>query len=246
MPRPCRENPAPPSCLASPLRRARTPTHCAQPTRMNATPTPFARRLATAALATALLPLSFAQVAPPGSTSLDDEEIRLEAFTVTGTNIRRLDRRRSFPSRSSAPTRSDARDASQPSELLAGVAPGHRLPGNETATLGATARGDNASVSAAWYPLLQHADPAQRPASPAARHQPGRGRRAHPLRQLNQLPNRGLEQRRGLRDGASSIYGTDAVAGVINYITRRDFVGTELALRYAQTEIGDGQECAPR
>ena len=49
---------------------------------------------------------------------------------------------------------------------------------------------------------------------------------------VNQLPNRGLQQVEILRDGASSLYGTDAVAGVINYRTARNFIGTELALRY--------------
>ena len=38
------------------------------------------------------------------------------------------------------------------------------------------------------------------------------------------------------------MYGTDAVAGVINYRTVRNFTGTELQARYGQTSYDDGQE----
>src|SRR5690606_8796925 len=44
-----------------------------------------------------------------------------------------------------------------------------------------------------------------------------------------------------LRDGASSIYGSDAIGGVINYVMRRDFIGTELKVRFGYPEDGGGQ-----
>ena len=59
---------------------------------------------------------------------------------------------------------------------------------------------------------------------------------------VNVIPRMALDRAETLRDGASSIYGTDAVAGVVNYITRPGYNGTELALRYGITELGDGQE----
>lgn len=42
---------------------------------------------------------------------------------------------------------------------------------------------------------------------------------------LNLIPFAALERVEVLRDGASALYGTDAVGGVINFITRRDFAG---------------------
>ena len=36
-----------------------------------------------------------------------------------------------------------------------------------------------------------------------------------------------------LKDGASAVYGADAVAGVVNIITRRDFEGIEVSAQYA-------------
>ncbi|MCP5286137.1 MAG: TonB-dependent receptor plug domain-containing protein [Burkholderiaceae bacterium] len=42
---------------------------------------------------------------------------------------------------------------------------------------------------------------------------------------LNMIPFAALERVEVLRDGASSLYGTDAIGGVINFITKRDFAG---------------------
>jgi len=44
----------------------------------------------------------------------------------------------------------------------------------------------------------------------------------------NILPSSALQRVEVLADGASSVYGSDAVAGVVNYITRRDFQGIEV------------------
>ena len=45
-----------------------------------------------------------------------------------------------------------------------------------------------------------------------------------------------------LKDGASSIYGSDAMAGVINIITRKDFDGAEANIYTGQYGQGDGQK----
>ena len=42
---------------------------------------------------------------------------------------------------------------------------------------------------------------------------------------LNMIPFAALERVEVLRDGASSLYGTDAIGGVINFITRKDYRG---------------------
>jgi iron complex outermembrane receptor protein len=44
----------------------------------------------------------------------------------------------------------------------------------------------------------------------------------------NIIPSSALQRVEVLADGASSIYGSDAVAGVVNYITRREFEGLEI------------------
>jgi iron complex outermembrane receptor protein len=43
-----------------------------------------------------------------------------------------------------------------------------------------------------------------------------------------------------LKDGASAIYGSDAIAGVINIVTRKDYDGAQAGLYYGQTTKSDG------
>jgi outer membrane receptor protein involved in Fe transport len=186
--------------------------------------------------------VSAQQVASSATATGDDEAIELEAFTVTGSNLRRIENENSLPVTRLDLEVIEVRDASQAADLLAGLPQVTGLPGNETATLGATARGDNSSVAlrgiASSNTLLLLNGRRLVP------HGISQSEAGVPTLSVNsnQLPNQGLERVEVLRDGASSIYGTDAVAGVINYITQRRFKGTELRLRFAETEIGDGRE----
>lgn len=59
---------------------------------------------------------------------------------------------------------------------------------------------------------------------------------------LSMIPISALERVDVLTDGASSIYGGDAVAGVINFVLRDDFSGSETALRYGTVTKGDLDE----
>ena len=59
---------------------------------------------------------------------------------------------------------------------------------------------------------------------------------------LNQIPLEAVERIEVLKDGASSIYGSDAVAGVVNIILRKNYVGTIAKLTYGVSEKGDGNE----
>jgi len=58
---------------------------------------------------------------------------------------------------------------------------------------------------------------------------------------LNMIPVGIVERVEVLRDGASTIYGSDAIAGVVNIITKRDFKGAEFQLQYDITGEGDGE-----
>jgi iron complex outermembrane receptor protein len=59
---------------------------------------------------------------------------------------------------------------------------------------------------------------------------------------LNMIPMATLERVEVLRDGASALYGTDAVGGVINFITRKDYQGGTFSLGYDQPEHGGGTQ----
>lgn len=57
---------------------------------------------------------------------------------------------------------------------------------------------------------------------------------------LNMIPVNIVERVEVLRDGASTIYGSDAIAGVVNIITKRDFEGANLRFQYDITDENDG------
>ena len=57
---------------------------------------------------------------------------------------------------------------------------------------------------------------------------------------VNQIPFAAIERVEVLKDGASAIYGTDAVGGVINFITRKDYQGLGFNAFTDVTEAGGG------
>ncbi len=57
---------------------------------------------------------------------------------------------------------------------------------------------------------------------------------------LNQIPLAAVERIEVLKDGASAIYGTDAIGGVINFIMRRDFTGADVSAFGTSTDRGGG------
>ena len=59
---------------------------------------------------------------------------------------------------------------------------------------------------------------------------------------VSTIPTAMVERIDVLKDGASSIYGSDAMAGVINIITRRNFEGAEANAYFGQYDQGDGQK----
>jgi iron complex outermembrane recepter protein len=57
---------------------------------------------------------------------------------------------------------------------------------------------------------------------------------------LNTIPTSAIERIEVLQDGASPIYGSDAIAGVVNVITKSDFQGFEFETNQAAYDEGDG------
>jgi iron complex outermembrane receptor protein len=58
---------------------------------------------------------------------------------------------------------------------------------------------------------------------------------------VNTIPMGAVERIEVLSDGASAIYGSDAIGGVINIITRKDYSGWELMYGRAQPQYGEGE-----
>ncbi len=57
---------------------------------------------------------------------------------------------------------------------------------------------------------------------------------------LNLIPMAAIDRIEILKDGASAIYGSDALGGVINFITKKDYDGANIALTHSQPEAKGG------
>src|SRR5690606_13856692 len=70
------------------------------------------------------------------------------------------------------------------------------------------------------------------------------GRRAMPIDasmtvDINGIPSAAVARVETITGGASSVYGADAVAGVVNFVLKDDFQGFDADLQYGITEEGD-------
>lgn len=161
----------------------------------------------------------------------------LEMIVVTGSHLRRTDMEKIVPITVLGEDAMEARNAVLPVDLLTSLPSVVNLPENETRLGSSGARGDNANLNlrgmGATATLIL---------------QDGRRMAVNPMTaglsqavNVNQLPMHGVERVEVLRDGASSIYGSDAVGGVINYVLKRRMDGVEASLRYDQPEAGGGE-----
>ncbi len=57
---------------------------------------------------------------------------------------------------------------------------------------------------------------------------------------VNTIPKGAIERVDLLKDGASAMYGSDAMAGVVNYILRKDYQGAEGSVSYGSNDKGKG------
>lgn len=176
----------------------------------------------------------------PAPAAAQDSAV-IEEVIITGSSIKRADDE-ALPVTVVTEEQMELRDAGSPVDLLTSLPAVANVPLNESTQGGAGARGDVAAValrglgSGSTLVLLN-----------------GRRMAAHGITanedgvpamsvNANVLPARGLERVDVLRDGASSIYGSDAVAGVINFIVDTKFVGTEVEVQTSIPEIDSGAD----
>jgi outer membrane receptor protein involved in Fe transport len=73
------------------------------------------------------------------------------------------------------------------------------------------------------------------------------GRRAQPINgllvvDLNTIPQVAVERVEAITGGAAAVYGADAIAGVVNVITKKDFEGLQLRAQSGISQEGDGKQ----
>ncbi|HXS03275.1 MAG TPA: TonB-dependent receptor [Rhodanobacter sp.] len=57
---------------------------------------------------------------------------------------------------------------------------------------------------------------------------------------VNSIPAAMIERVEVLTDGASSVYGSDAIGGVVNFILKKDYQGAEVSVNYGESDHNDG------
>jgi iron complex outermembrane receptor protein len=197
---------------------------------------PSANRLCIALLAAMALP-AVAQDAPPASETSGGVET-LDRISVTGTRIKRAQVEEALPITTFSKDQIDQLGITSAEQLLMTL----NISGNSSDNLASNAgivneeqRGNNGVSGAnlrgqgadATLVLLN-----------------GRRVATHGLKgravDLNSIPFAAIDRVEVLRDGASAIYGTDAIGGVINFITKRDYKGAQASAFLDVTEAGGG------
>ena len=191
--------------------------------------------------AVSVMPAAWAQQAIPPSAPTapkQDESVKLEKFVVTGSLIKRIEGEGALPITTFTPIEMEQRGIGTVEQMIMEL----NINGNGLDNLASNAdvvagaqRGNNGATSAnlrgqgagATLILLN-----------------GRRVSAHGLSggvvDLNQIPFAAIERVEVLKDGASAIYGTDAIGGVINFIIKTNYQGLSASAATDVTEQGGG------
>ena len=180
--------------------------------------------------------------APATNAAPIDEAVKLEAFTVTGSNIRRVDAETALPVTVIDKSDLDVRGAATMAELFETIGAAEISGITEINNGPQQARGDVASIdlrgigSGSTLTLLNGRRMAPHPISMAENGVPSLAVN------INTIPRAMVDRVEILRDGASAIYGADAAAGVINSRVSRNVEGRGVTLKGSLTQHGGANE----
>ena len=172
----------------------------------------------------ALVGLLFVGLLPANVAVAADEEVAIEEVVVTGSRIKRTGLETASPISVFTSADIEASGLTTIEDFI------QNIPSVNGAYVGASINNGNPGLATAGLRGL------------------GSGRtltlingRRFNSGDLNSIPTSFVERVEVVRDGASTIYGSDAIAGVINFITKTDFEGMDVNLQYDVTGEGDGE-----
>ncbi|MCV6622394.1 MAG: TonB-dependent receptor [Cellvibrionaceae bacterium] len=180
-------------------------------------------------------PLSIAIIASlSAGTAIAQENAALEEVIVTGTHIKGVDIAGALPVSQLSKEDLDLAGALSTEELIGELPQAGQVEFNSSSegTSSNNVRGDVASINLrglgadSTLVLVNGRRMVLNPSSST--------RDGVPIQFVNSamIPASGLDRVEVLRDGAAAIYGTDAVAGVVNYVLDTDYEGFEIKTRY--------------
>jgi iron complex outermembrane receptor protein len=175
-----------------------------------------------AVLALAVVAPARAQTAPATGNPASDQPIHLDQLVVTGSNIPLAADELSVPVQ--VVGTEIIKDSGTPDstlDLLRKVAPNLTGIGSENANIFHGTNFGGASVQLKNLPTLVLINGLRVANSPAE------STGGYQFVDLNMIPPAAIERIEVLQDGASAVYGADAVGGVINLILKKDYNGWE-------------------
>ena len=185
--------------------------------------------------ATALLllaiPAAFGQAA--AATSNENEPTKMEQFVVTGTFLPVSASVTASPVLTLESSELGMSGATDPLNLMKQLTPnfaGNGNVGTETNNGGA----GESNVALRNLTTLVLVNGNRMPISGTSSTNGTGG-----LVDLNTIPTSMIDRIEILKDGASTIYGSDAIGGVVNVLLKKDYTGFETGLRYGTTRTGD-------
>jgi len=193
------------------------------------------RALAFCALSGLIAVSANAQNAAPAEKK-NEEVQKLEKFEVTGSRIKQVDIEGPSPIRMISRQEIDSTGRSNLTELL------RELP--EASAIGINEGGTISAVRGATALDLRNLGPNNTLVIVNGRRVVLSGTNSGGVTfvDLNRYPLAMIERIEVLKDGASAIYGSDATAGVVNIILRKDYSGLEVNASYGNTFDSDVAE----
>ena len=164
---------------------------------------------------------------------------KLEKVEVTGSSIKRVQDETALPIQIITKAEIDRAGIVSAEQLIARISANgtgaDNLSSNVGIQLGTTDRNNNGNTSANLRGLGASSTLVLLNGRRVSLH----GAKGNAV-DLNTIPLAAVERVEILKDGASAIYGTDAIGGVINFILRKDYSGVELTAFTDITEQGGG------
>ncbi len=190
----------------------------------------LAARALVLGMTAALVSQSYAQTAAGTAADSGEEVVKLERFEVTGSYIPMAGTATAIPVTTlDAQAIADTGVTTNVLEVLRKAAPqfmGNGNLGNANANISSGSTGGGSQLAfrnTQTLVLINGRRSAYAPIVASGGFQ---------FVDVNLIPVSAIEKIEILQDGASAIYGTDAVAGVVNIILRSDFKGMEVGMNY--------------
>ena len=192
------------------------------------------------ALAKALgVGLALSAATAPAFAQQDQTAQTKEKIEVTGSSIKRVEGETALPVTVMSRDQIEKSGATTPMELLQFISANNSLGGVAlTSTIGAT-------TNSAQLASLRGLQGGHTLILINGKRVNGFSGETQGVQGVNLaiIPFNAIERVEILKDGASAVYGSDAIAGVINFIMRSDYKGAEASVFYGQpTRSGGGQE----